>query len=242
MIIDLDEIFEDRLEHLLRLNEKLFSELGRIVPIAIILSVSDGEDPKFEGAPEGDVVDFTVLLDDLMGGDLQAMIVELMRGLQYRAGGGDVLEEKVSDAVGFLIQTHPTGPDEARQDMLRLLLDESGVHQKEILIMALQRLIRSLDGIGIILSLDSYYKRVEGAEEDLDLSKVDLQNDSQATDAHTLHMYAPAYNRVITKPYHVEDGALVFDESDIMDSSKVLGTKTVVRSRFSRLFEQVEAN
>lgn len=239
MFIDLDAIFESNLETLTELSHHIFQETGSLVPMAILVSISDGKDPKYEGVPAGETVNFTLLLGDLMGGDPRGMLLELMRGLKYEAGKGDELD--MVDEVGPILALlhHAEDPDQEARNMVNTLLSISGRHQKEIVVMGLKRMIREYDAIGALLSMDSYFKKfdIEDTEE-VDLANISLANDAEAVDAHVFHLHAEHYNRVITKPYTVVDGRIVYDEDESMDIENDPG----VQSRFSGLFATDAAN
>jgi hypothetical protein len=237
--IDLDALFAETHEALDGINAAMIKETGKLAPLAILFSISDGEDPKFEGLPEGEVAKFTIILSELMGRDKTAMVIELMRGIQYNQSGNDVLPSDVEEGVYHLISTHPEGPEVGAQSFLDLLTQQTGYTEKDVVVFGVKRMIRDVDAFGAVLSLDSRYRKIELEEgEELDLSKIDLANDAKAMDAIVLHFQSPDSGKILTKPYKIVDGEIVYAEES--EDHTITGD-AVKNSRFGSLFEPIGA-
>jgi len=232
MILEMDTIIEGTLEAIDFLTTEVIKDTGTIIPVAMFMVVSDGEDPKFQNVPEGEIARLTVPLAPLLGADCLEMLLELMSAVQYAAGNGDKIPQEVTDAVIALIEGSPMSTNDSARLMMEPMLEKTGLDERDIVVLALQRYAREWNPLGVVISLDSYYKDM--SEEGAEMPVGSLADDPMAKEAHVLHVVCPNYRRIITKPYKITDNNTIVYEENITD----MDLDDSVESRFFNIFKE----
>ena len=203
MFVDLAHEIKECLEALETLNESFIEEIGSLIPVGIILSLSDGNPDVYGEVPQGQVARAIMPLPNYMGGCPETMLRELMHGIRdAQLDKNAELAERVDGAIEAMLDGCPEGPEEGARIALTMLLEKFPEYTlKDIPVMLMKRMVRELEGMCVILSLDSMVKVFDQGT-NVDLNSVDLSTETEGVqEALIRHVLMPNYQRIVTTPY-----------------------------------------